>query len=218
MMILSILATVVLLGALFYHRVSLFISSLILLAWTAALGVAGLWSAWVLVPLAIILVPFNFAPMRKSMISAPVFRGFRKVMPPMSRTEKEAIDAGTTWWEGDLFQGKPDWKKLHNYPQPRLTAEEQAFLDGPVEEACRMANDFQITHELADLPPELWAYLKEHRFFAMIIKKRVRRAGVLGLCPVSCAAKTLRRERDPGNYRRRAELIRPGRAAATLRH
>ena len=171
MMILSILATVVLLGALFYHRVSLFISSLILLAWTAALGVAGLWSAWVLVPLAIILVPFNFAPMRKSMISAPVFRGFRKVMPPMSRTEKEAIDAGTTWWEGDLFQGKPDWKKLHNYPQPRLTAEEQAFLDGPVEEACRMANDFQITHELADLPPELWAYLKENRFFAMIIKK-----------------------------------------------
>ncbi|KHP25926.1 acyl-CoA dehydrogenase [Salmonella enterica subsp. enterica serovar Anatum] len=171
MMILSIIATVVLLGALFYHRVSLFLSSLILLAWTAALGVAGLWSIWLLVPLAIILVPFNLTPMRKSMISAPVFRGFRKVMPPMSRTEKEAIDAGTTWWEGDLFQGKPDWKKLHNYPQPQLTAEEQAFLDGPVEEACRMANDFQITHELADLPPELWAYLKEHRFFAMIIKK-----------------------------------------------
>jgi alkylation response protein AidB-like acyl-CoA dehydrogenase len=67
--------------------------------------------------------------------------------------------------------GNPDWKKLHNYPQPRLTAEEQAFIDGPVEEACRMANDFAITHEMADLPPELWAYLKEHRFFAMIIKK-----------------------------------------------
>lgn len=111
MMILSIIATVVLIGALFYHRVSLFLSSLILLAWTAALGVAGLWSIWLLVPLAIILVPFNLTPMRKSMISAPVFRGFRKVMPPMSRTEKEAIDAGTTWWEGDLFQGKPDWKK-----------------------------------------------------------------------------------------------------------
>ncbi|STJ13206.1 acyl-CoA dehydrogenase [Escherichia coli] len=201
MMILSILATVVLLGALFYHRVSLFISSLILLAWTAALGVAGLWSAWVLVPLAIILVPFNLTPMRKSMISAPVFRGFRKVMPPMSRTEKEAIDAGTTWWEGDLFQGKPDWKKLHNYPQPRLTAEEQAFLDGPVEEACRMANDFQITHELADLPPELWAYLKEHRFLRDDHQKRVRRAGVLSLCPVSRAAKTFRRERNPGDYR-----------------
>ncbi|MDO1920649.1 acyl-CoA dehydrogenase, partial [Escherichia coli] len=154
-----------------YHRVSLVISRLILLDWTAGLGVAGLWSAWVLVPLATILVPFNFAPMRKAMISAPVFRGFRKVMPPMSRTEKEAIDAGTTWWECDLFQGKPDCNKLHNYPQPRLTAAEQAFIDGPVEDACRMANDFQITHELADLPPGLWAYLKEHRFFAMIIKK-----------------------------------------------
>ncbi len=193
MMILSIIATVVLLGALFYHRVSLFLSSLILLAWTAALGVAGLWSIWLLVPLAIILVPFNLTPMRKSMISAPVFRGFRKVMPPMSRTEKEAIDAGTTWWEGDLFQGKPDWKKLHNYPQPQLTAEEQAFLDGPVEEACRMANDFQITHELADLPPELWAYLKEHRFFAMIIKKEYgglefsayAQSRVLQNCPAS---------------------------------
>ncbi|ELQ6152130.1 acyl-CoA dehydrogenase FadE [Cronobacter turicensis] len=171
MMMLSIVATFVLIGALFYHRVSLPLSSLILLAWTAALGAVGLWSLWLLVPLAIILVPLNLTPVRKSLISAPVFRGFRKVMPPMSRTEKEAIDAGTTWWEGDLFRGNPDWQKLHNYPQPKLTAEEQAFIDGPVEEACRMANDFQITHEMADLPPELWAFLKEHRFFAMIIKK-----------------------------------------------
>ena len=171
MLILSIVATVVLLGVLFYHQVNLLLSSAILLVWTAALGFAGIWSIWVLVPLAIILVPFVFTPMRKSLISAPVFRSFRKVLPPMSRTEKEAIDAGTTWWEGDLFRGKPDWEKLHNYPQPKLTEEEQAFIDGPVEEACRMANDFQITHEMADLPPELWAYLKEHRFFAMIIKK-----------------------------------------------
>ncbi len=109
MMILSILATVVLLGALFYHRVSLFINSLILLARTAVLGVAGLWSAWVLVPLAIILVPFNFAPMRKSMISAPVFRGFRKVMPPMSRTEKKRLMRAPPVG-GRLVRGKPDWK------------------------------------------------------------------------------------------------------------
>lgn len=171
MLILSIVLTLVLLGVLFYHQANLLLGSVILLAWTAALGAANIWSYWVLVPLAVILVPLVFTPLRKSLISAPVFRGFRKVMPPMSRTEKEAIDAGTTWWEGDLFRGKPDWEKLHNYPQPKLTEEEQAFIDGPVEEACRMANDFQITHELADLPPELWAYLKEHRFFAMIIKK-----------------------------------------------
>lgn len=171
MMVLSVLATLALIGALFWHRVSLRLSSVILLLWTAAMALFDLWTPWMLLPLALILLPLNLTSLRRSLFSAPMLRTFRKVMPPMSRTEKEAIDAGTTWWEGDLFRGNPDWKKLHNYPQPRLTPEEQAFLDGPVEEACRMANDFQITHEMADLPPELWAYLKEHRFFAMIIKK-----------------------------------------------
>ncbi|MEW5291656.1 acyl-CoA dehydrogenase FadE [Erwinia papayae] len=171
MMVLSCVATILLIGALFYHRVNLLLSSLAVLVWCAAMAVAQLWTPWLIIPLAIILLPFNLLPMRRAMFSKPVLHTFKKVMPPMSRTEKEAIEAGTTWWEGDLFRGRPDWQKLHNYPQPRLSAEEQAFLDGPVNEACRMASDFQITHELADLPPELWAHLKAHRFFAMIIKK-----------------------------------------------
>lgn len=171
MMVVSIILFIAVLGALFYHRLSLYTGGAILLLYTAAMGAIGLWSYWALLPLAIILLPLLFSPLRRSLISAPALSAFRKVMPPMSRTEKEAIEAGTTWWEGELFQGNPDWQKLHNYPKPVLTEEEQAFLDGPVEEACRMANDFEITHELADLPPELWAYLKEHRFFAMIIKK-----------------------------------------------
>ncbi|MBU9857129.1 acyl-CoA dehydrogenase FadE [Rahnella bonaserana] len=171
MMVLSIVAFVVILGVLFYHKVNLALSSLILLAFTAVMGAIHLWTLWLLLPLAIILLPFNIPALRRSLFSAPALRTFRKVMPAMSRTEKEAIEAGTTWWEGDLFGGKPDWRKLQDYPEQRLTEEEQRFIDGPVEEACRMANDFQITHELADLPPELWAYLKEHRFFAMIIKK-----------------------------------------------
>nr|MBA2815563.1 Acyl-coenzyme A dehydrogenase [Candidatus Pantoea persica] len=112
------------------------------------------------------MLPFNLPGMCSSLFSQPVLQRFQQVMP-----QKEAIEAGTTWYAGDLFQGRPDWQKLHNYPQPRLTPEERAFLDGPVEEACSMANDFEITHEMADLPPELWAYLKEQRFFAMIIKK-----------------------------------------------
>lgn len=172
MMVLSIVATIVLIGALFYHRINLLAASAVLLLWTAVLGLAGLWTLWLLVPLALILLPFNVPSIRQALFSKPMLNTFQKVMPPMSRTEKEAIDAGTTWWEGDLFRGTPDWKKLHAYPRPRLTPEEQAFIDGPVEEACRMANDFQITHEMADLPPELWAYLKQHRFFAMIIKKQ----------------------------------------------
>ncbi|RRZ92308.1 acyl-CoA dehydrogenase FadE [Erwinia sp. 198] len=171
MMVFSCVATILLIGALFYHRVNLRLASLLVLLWTAAWAVAGAWTPWLLVPLAIILLPFNVLPLRQALFSRPMLNTFQKVMPPMSRTEKEAIDAGTTWWEGDLFRGRPDWNKLHDYPQPGLTPEEQAFLDGPVEEACRLANDFQITHEMADLPPELWAYLKEQRFFAMIIKK-----------------------------------------------
>ena len=156
-----------------------------------------------LLPLALILLPLNLMSLRRSLFSAPMLRTFRNVMPPMSRTEKEAIDAGTTRWEGDLFRGNPDWQKLHNYPQPRLTPEEQAFLDGPVEEACRMANDFQITHEMADLPPELWAYLKEHRFFAMIIKKEY---GGLAFSAYARAraAKAGGRLRHSGDHRRRA--------------
>lgn len=171
MMTLSVIASLMLLGVLFYHRVRLTLSSVILSGWAIFMSALGIWSFWTVLILAVILLVLNLPSMRKALFSGPAFRAFRQVMPPMSRTEKEAIDAGTTWWEGDLFRGTPDWQKLHDYPQPRLSAEEQAFLDGPVEEACRMTNDFQITHELADLPPELWAFLKEHRFFAMIIKK-----------------------------------------------
>lgn len=89
----------------------------------------------------------------------------------MSDTEKSAIDAGTTWWEADLFCGNPDWKKLHQYPVPKLTIEEQAFIDGPVEVVCSMLDDWEATHELTDLPQDVWQYLKDNKFFAMIIKK-----------------------------------------------
>jgi len=126
--------------------------------------------SWLL--FAIIAIPLNISDIRKQYISNPLLTMFRGIMPEMSRTEQEAIDAGTTWFEAELFRGTPDWKKLHNYPKPRLSAEEQAFLDGPVEEVCRMTDDWQTTHELADLTPEVWQYLKDNKFFAMIIKKQ----------------------------------------------
>ncbi|MDC9821130.1 acyl-CoA dehydrogenase FadE [Pectobacterium polonicum] len=172
MVAVSILLLLIIIGAMFYHRLSLLLGSAILLAYFAAMSAMLLWPVWLMIPLVILLIPITVPSLRQKLVSASALRMFQKVMPPMSNTEKEAIDAGTTWWEGDLFRGAPDWKKLHNYPRPQLTAEEQAFIDGPVEEACRMANDFEITHERADIPPELWAFLKEHRFFAMIIKKQ----------------------------------------------
>lgn len=171
MTLLSIVLFIVLIGLLSYRKFSIAVSSLALIAYTLIMGVANIWSYWLLLPVALVLLPFTIPSIRRAYISVPALKAFQKVMPSMSKTEQEAIDAGTTWWEGELFRGAPDWKQLHNYPKPQLTAEEQAFLDGPVEEVCRMTNDFEITHELADLPPEIWQYLKDNRFFAMIIKK-----------------------------------------------
>ncbi|GHE97889.1 acyl-CoA dehydrogenase FadE [Thalassotalea profundi] len=121
---------------------------------------------------AVVIIPLNINDVRKKYISQPLLALFKKIMPEMSRTEQEAIDAGTTWFEADLFRGAPDWKKLHSYPQPSLTVEEQAFLDGPVEEVCRMIDDWETTHERTDMSPEVWQYLKDNKFFAMIIKKK----------------------------------------------
>lgn len=160
------------LWAMAYHRANLasftMVTTVIMAAGTL-FGVIG-FAAWL--PFLLIALPLNLSGIRQQYITAPVLKIFQKIMPQMSRTEEEAIAAGTTWWEKDLFCGTPDWEKLHNFPQPRLTPEEQAFLDGPVETVCRMTDDFDLTHNRADLPPEVWQYLKDNKFFAMIIKKQ----------------------------------------------
>ncbi|ACS84730.1 acyl-CoA dehydrogenase FadE [Musicola paradisiaca] len=171
MVTVSILLLLIITAVLFYHQVPLWLSGILLVAWFGGLAWLGVWSYWLLAPLILLLLPLTLPPLRKRLFSATALKLFRRAMPAMSSTEKEAIDAGTTWWEGELFRGAPDWRQLHAYPRPTLTLEEQAFLEGPVEEACRMADDFEITHEQADLPPELWHFLKQHRFFALIIRK-----------------------------------------------
>src|SRR6202163_1721380 len=110
--------------------------------------------------------------LRRDWLSRPIFRWARKVLPSLSATEREAIEAGDVWWDADLFSGDPDWGKLLATPPAKLSAEEQAFLAGPVEELCGMLDDWAITWELRDLPPEVWAFLKAHKFFAMIIPKQ----------------------------------------------
>tara|TARA_R110000751_G_scaffold55346_1_gene118661 strand:+ start:51951 stop:54353 length:2403 start_codon:yes stop_codon:yes gene_type:complete len=132
------------------------------------LGIVGefTWLAFL-----IVAVPLNIESIRKQYISEPLLKIYKKIMPEMSSTEKDAIDAGTVWWDGEIFSGNPNWQTLHNIPQARLTGEEQAFLDGPVEEVCKMCNDWEVTHVNADLSNEVWQYLKDNKFFAMIIKK-----------------------------------------------
>ncbi len=114
----------------------------------------------------------GFPALRMRFLSAPLLTKVRKILPPMSQTERDAIEAGTVWWEAELFRGNPDWSKLLKYEKTVLNAEEQAFLDGPVEELCAMIDDWDITHNRKDLPPEIWQFLKDNRFFGMIIDKK----------------------------------------------
>jgi acyl-CoA dehydrogenase len=150
--------------------------------WIAGIGVfllvADLWSAmggftstvlWVLflAGAAIMGVP----ALRRTLISDRLLKWFQSALPQISRTEQEALDAGTVWWDGELFSGKPSWRKLLATPKPQLTAEEQAFLDGPVEELCRLCDDWTISHELNNLPENVWQYIKDNGFLGMIIPK-----------------------------------------------
>ncbi len=119
----------------------------------------------------LILITLNIDSVRKKYLSKPALTLFRKVLPPLSSTEKEAMESGDVWWDGDLFSGDPDWNKLLNNPKPTLSTEEQAFLDGPVEILCNMIDDWQLTHVDKNLPKEIWSYLKKEKFFGMIITK-----------------------------------------------
>ncbi|HET9817954.1 MAG TPA: acyl-CoA dehydrogenase [Rhodanobacteraceae bacterium] len=152
-------------------------------AWTLAtivtilvvgVGLQALTPMWVLLGIFAVLValPLNATPLRRALFAAPLLALLKRVLPKISETEQVALDAGTVGFEGELFAGKPDWSKLLSQPKPQLSAEEQAFLDGPCEELCRMVDDWQITHELADLPPEIWDFIKAKGFFAMIIPKQ----------------------------------------------
>jgi len=139
-----------------------------LVSWQCPPAVAVSILLWA-VFLAIALL-LNVTPLRR-MLTRPVFALFQRILPAMSDTEREAIEAGTVWWEAELFCGRPRWKKLFAVPPPGLTPEEKAFLEGPVETLCRMLDDWNITHERRDLSPEAWAYIKEQGFFGMIIPK-----------------------------------------------
>jgi len=117
---------------------------------------------------------------RRDFITRPIFTLAQRVLPAMSDTEREALEAGDVWWDADLFTGNPDWSKLLSYPPARLTGEEKAFIDGPVDELCAMLDDWKINWEWRDLPPEAWDFIKRNKFFGMIIPKEY---GGLGFSP-----------------------------------
>jgi acyl-CoA dehydrogenase len=172
-----IVGVVVVVWAIAYFRVPFLITTILVGAALAAVTyfcpttsrtlLVSLWVAFLLIAAAL-----NLPPLRRALISNRVLGAFRRLMPPVSATEREALEAGTVWWEAQFFTGRPKWKQLLGLPRPNLSADERAFLDGPVEELCRRLNDWEIVHDRKDLPPELWAFLKAHGFFGMIIPKK----------------------------------------------
>ena len=158
-----------------YNRVNLATSTI---AAGAALFIYSIFGSppflWLLLLwlLFAVMVVTNLRDFRREKITRPALAAYRKMLPSMSDTEREALEAGSIWWDGELFSGMPDWDRLMSFPAPKLSEDEQAFLDGPCEELCRMLDDWEICHERGDMPPQVWDYIKKHKFFAMIIPKK----------------------------------------------
>ena len=155
-----------------YHRLRLAVwaaltATLLVGCWLLGANLVATIAMGALV--ALIALPLLIPQIRKPFITTPLLGFYTKLLPPLSDTERTALEAGTVGFEGELFSGKPDWNQLLNLPEPVLTAEEQAFLDGPCETLCQMTDDWDITHVRADLPPELWDYIKRNKFFGLNI-------------------------------------------------
>ncbi len=121
---------------------------------------------------AVVALFYLLPDLRMDWVSRKAYNFMQKVLPPMNETEKVALEAGDVWWDGDLFQGNPDWNKMLAIEKPTLTEEEQAFVDNETEELCAMLDDWDIVHKRKDLPPEVWQFIKDKGFLGMIIPKK----------------------------------------------
>lgn len=137
---------------------------------------------WIFGALALLSLLFSVTPIRRNLVSTPVLGIMRKLLPPISETEQEAIDAGTVWWDGELFTGKPDWDALIDGPKPELSREEQAFIDGSATELCRMVDKWSINHDWNTIPDHIVNFVRSKGFLGMIIPKKY---GGLGFSAVA---------------------------------
>ncbi|MGH7347988.1 MAG: acyl-CoA dehydrogenase family protein, partial [Candidatus Rokuibacteriota bacterium] len=116
----------------------------------------------------VVALVFGVPAMRRWVVTCWLMGPIGAMLPRMGDTERIALEAGTVWWDGDLFSGNPDWRKLLDFNVRRLSDRERAFLDGPVQELCTMLDEWAIG-QAGDLSPEVWDFIKRHRFFGMII-------------------------------------------------
>jgi acyl-CoA dehydrogenase len=171
----TLLVAVALIWALAYHSASALVWSVVvgvgLVVGSVTGAIGGVLAGMVWLAFIAFAVIANSKALRVALLSSPIFSTYQKLLPQMSSTEQEALEAGTVWWDGDLFSGKPDWNKWLAVPRATLSAEEQAFVDGPTNELCSMLNEWNVTHEAHDLPPNVWQFIKDNGFLGMIIPK-----------------------------------------------
>ena len=181
------------LGALAYHKVPLINTAITI---TVALfvsyfagGITVFSLLLGLVATGVISYALINTPFRRTYLITPLLKSIQAGMPKISPTEQEALDAGTVWWDGELFSGNPNWKKLLNTPSTRLSTEEQNFLNGPVETLCSMIDNWQINYQLKDIPPEIWTFIKQNKFFGLMIPKEYGGLGFSALAHSDILAK-----------------------------
>ncbi|WP_455827551.1 acyl-CoA dehydrogenase [Pseudomonas graminis] len=199
MLLLWILVLVVGIAYLAHRRVAPLPALGVVAVYLLAMGAWSHAPGWLLLIfwllIAVVAAPLLLPDLRRQYFTKPLFSWFQKVLPPMSETERDAIDAGTVWWDGELFSGRPDWDKLLAYPKVQLTEEEQAFIDGPTEELCAMVSDWEIGQAM-DLPPAAWEHIKTHGFFALIIPKEYGGKGFSAYAHSQVAMKLATRSGD----------------------
>lgn len=172
LILLSLLIQFFVLWAAFYFELNRTIGSIVAIA-TAILCAIFItpWSLVVGIPIILMSIILLVAPLREALIAKPAFNILSKAMPSISITEKEALEAGTSWWEKELFMGAPDWEKFDQYPYPKLSVEEQSFIDNEVQQLCFMLDEWKIHHKDKNLPPEVWQFIKDKGFLGLIIPK-----------------------------------------------
>ncbi|MDE4038946.1 acyl-CoA dehydrogenase [Acinetobacter pittii] len=170
--VLSVVIQLFAIWAIFFFNLNRTIGSVITIV--VAIFTALILTPWALllgIPLIALSIIILFAPLRFNLITQPAYKTLANSMPSISTTEQEALEAGTSWWEKELFMGAPDWSQFEKYPYPTLSAEEQSFIDNEVELLCSMLDEWEIHHHLKDLPPEVWQFIKEKGFLGLIIPK-----------------------------------------------
>ncbi|HMI30505.1 MAG TPA: acyl-CoA dehydrogenase [Candidatus Limnocylindrales bacterium] len=133
---------------------------------------------------AAVIAVFAVPALRRLLVTPAIMKAMARALPRMGDTERIALEAGTVWWDGELFSGSPDWKKLLDFQSKPLSARERAFLDGPVDELCAMVQESEVMKR-GDLSPEVWRFIKQNRFFGMIIPEEF---GGLGFSAIANSA------------------------------